>query len=383
MSRHPRLGLLSGVLTLAALTGAVPLSGQALPLERDYPGTGPYECPVLPVPVDPTDDQRVRASQLTSDALQASILGDLEGARTLMEQAAEADPVSPDVAYRHARALEDVEMHEAAISEYCRALELGATEAGILDSRARLDALYDIVRARITDRARNAFVSGLSEADLALYAQASGSFSVAIEEVPNWAEAYYNRAIVLERLGLIQESLADYRTYLALTPSEVDPVVVAVSERIGALEGIASMPTPSPSAALAVGMVPGMGQYYTGRGVAGTLVLGLTGAAVATGLFVQDIKVVCLNPPSDGSDCAPSDVYKETTERPYLVPALGAAAALTVIGAVEAFIRARGRRADQERAIEEFQQGTFSFSGPSVDVRRGRVDVSLMAVKFR
>ncbi|MGD8289636.1 MAG: tetratricopeptide repeat protein, partial [Gemmatimonadota bacterium] len=290
-------GRLFGVVVVSASLWGAPLSGQALPLERDYPGTGPYECPVPVEPVAPTEDQAERASQLTSDALEASILGDLEGARALMEQAAEADPTSPEVAYRYARALEDMEMRQEAISEYCTAIALGAVDAGIQDSRERLDALYEIVRARITDRARTGFVDGLNQADDSLYTASVASFSVAIEEVPDWAEAYYNRAVVLEQLGRIQESLADYRRYLALTPSEVDPVVVAVSQRIGTLEGVVAMPTPSPGGALALGAMPGMGQYYTGRPIAGTLVLAAAGGAIAAGFMVKKVTVRCLNTP--------------------------------------------------------------------------------------
>lgn len=375
-------GRLLGVLGLLASLWGTSLAGQGLPLERDYPGTGPYECPVLPDPVAPTDDQAARASQLTSDALEASILGDLEGARALMEQAAEADPTSPEVAYRYARALEDMEMRQEAISEYCRALALGAADAGIEDSRERLDALYEVVRARITDRARTGFVDGLNEADSGLFDAAYSSFSVAIDEVPDWAEAYYNRAIVLEQLGRVQESLADYRQYLALTPSEVDPVVVAVSQRIGTLEGVVAMPTPNPGAALALGVVPGMGQYYTGRGITGTIVLAAAGGALAAGFLVKTVTVRCIQRNPDGS-CPPNQIQGETSERPYLIPALGAAGAITLVGAIEAFVKARGRRSDQEEAIEELRDERFSFSGPSVDVQVGRVDLNLLVLRFR
>ncbi|MDH3271991.1 MAG: hypothetical protein OEN56_11695, partial [Gemmatimonadota bacterium] len=98
---YPRKGLILGVFLLLGLTGGTSVSAQELRLERYYPGTGPFECPAPRTPAAPTEDQRVRASQLTSDALQASILGDLESARALLAQAATADPTSPEVAYRH------------------------------------------------------------------------------------------------------------------------------------------------------------------------------------------------------------------------------------------------------------------------------------------
>jgi tetratricopeptide (TPR) repeat protein len=352
-------------------------------LERDYPGTGPFECPTPLVPVAPTDDQRVRASQLTSDALEASILGDLENARALLEQASLADPTSPEVAYRHARALEDMQLRDAAILEYCRAMALGAADAGIADSRDRLDALYEVVRERITDRARNAFASGLGQADAGFLEQAVSAFSVAIEEVPDWAEAFYNRAIVLERLGRIRESLADYHRYLELTPSEIDPVVAAVSERIGMLEGSVVAPTPSPGATLALGVVPGMGQYYNGRGVTGTVVLGAVAGAVAAGVMVKKVTVRCLNTPPAGADCPPNEVVGETTERPYLKPAMGVAVGVTLVGAIEAYIRARGRRAAQAEAVENLAEGGFRVTGPTVAMRGGRVDVNVVGLRFR
>jgi len=372
-----------GVLVLAGMARGGALSGQELSLQRNYPGPGPFECPAPLEPVGPTEDERVRASQLMSDALQASILGDLEAARSLLGQAADADRTSPEVAYRHARALEDLELRDDAILEYCRAMALGALDAGIADSRARLDALYEVVRERISAVARDAFVSGLNEADAALYVDADASFSVAIAEVPSWAEAYYNRAIVREQLGRVQESLRDYRRYLELTPSEVDPVVQMVAERIGMLEGLVVIPTPSPGAALALGVVPGMGQYYTGRGVTGTAILTLAGAAVAAGILVQNITVRCLNAPPAGAICPPDEVVEEVTDRPYLIPAIGAAVAITLIGAIEAFVKARGRRAAQAEAVQSLTFSGVRLSGPSVAVRGDRVDVSVLGLRFR
>ena len=374
-------GLPCGVFVALCLAVGAPAAGQTLPLERSYPGTGPFDCPAPATPVTPTDDQRVRASQLTSDALQASILGDLEGARSLLGQASEADPTSPEVAYRHARALEDLELRNEAILEYCRALSLGAVDAGIQDSRDRLDALYDVVRERITDRARTAFVGGLGQADAGFLDQAASSFSVAIEEVPDWAEAVYNRAVVLERLGRIRESLEDYRRYLELTPSDIDPVVAAVTQRIGMLEGSVAAPTPSPGATLALGIVPGMGQYYSGRGITGTIVLGAVAGAIAAGVMVKKVTVRCLDP--QNGVCPPGQAVDETTEHPYLVPAIGVAAGITVVGALEAFIKARNRRADQEDAVQGLADTGFRVTGPTLAMRRGRVDLNVVGLRFR
>lgn len=382
-----RSGLVRAAFLWVISWAAAPLAAQELPLERDYPGPGPFQCPAPDPYPPPSPDGQVQAGQLASDAVQAVILGELLRAQELLMRATELDPASAELAYRHARVLEDLTSYDQAILEYCRSLALGSLDAGILDARPRLDAAYEIVRERISPAALEAFVTGLDAADLALYEAAVGSFTIAMDEAPTWAEAVYNRAVVLEAMGRVMESLADYRRFLQLTPTDVDPVVMRASERIGMLEGMVTAPTPSPAGALALGIVPGMGQYYSGRVMTGTVVLSLAAGALAAGMLVKEVTVRCLNPGA-GGDCAPGDVVGESTSRPYLVPAIGAAAAVTVIGAVEAFLRARGRRAEAE-AEGSGATPTASrpsgpqISGPVVTARRGRVDVSLLSVSFR
>jgi tetratricopeptide (TPR) repeat protein len=386
------LGRVCWPLIVALMSWGAPSSGQeALPLQRDYPGPGPFVCPPGAQLIEPSTDERERAGQLASDALQAQILGDLEGARTLLSQAAGADGTSAEIAYRHARVLEDLGLADAAISEYCRSLALGAVDAGIVDARRRLDVLYEIVRERISETALAAFISGLDQADAMLYADAAASFAVAIEESPLWPAAVYNRAIVLEQLGLITESVAEFRRYLQLTPSEVDPTVVDVSARIGMLEGVLARPTPSPGNALAFGaLFPGMGQYYAGRNLAGTIVVGAAVIGVTTGLMYKDITVVCLVPVSSSEDCPAGQVHDEITKRPFLKPALGVSAAVMVGAAVEAYLRARRERAEQQEQLGVVAppevRGPVSavrLVPPSITASRGRVDLNLLGLRFR
>jgi tetratricopeptide (TPR) repeat protein len=379
-----RSGLVRVSLLWLSVWGFTPLSAQELTLQRNYPGLGPFACPAPDAILEPAPDDRVQAGQLASDAVQAVILGELLRAEELLVRATELDPASSELAYRHARVLEDLLRSEDAMAEYCRTLSLGAEADAAGDTQARLDALYEVVRAEIPEGARESFVTGVSMADLALYEQAIQSFTLALDLAPDWSAAVYNRAVVLERMGRIAESLEDYRRYLQLTPSEVDPVVAAVSERIGMLEGLVALPTPSPSGALALGAVfPGMGQYYSGRGLGGTVVLAAAAAAVTTGILFKEITVRCLTSASPGGSCPPDQIVDESTSRPYLVPALGAAAAVTVIGAIEAFVKARGRRAEVAGALApQVEARGPRISGPSVTVRRGRVDLALVALRF-
>jgi len=333
--------------------------------------------------VEPTTDGRAQAGQLASDAVQAVILGELLRAEELLGQAIQLDPASAELAYRHARVLEDLAQSERAMAEYCRSISLGATADGIEDAQERIDALYEVVRSRIPATARDAFNSGVVSADLEAYEQSIQWFTQAMDAAPTWAPPVYNRAVVHERMGLVAESLTDYRRYLELTPTEIDPVVAAVTARIGMLEGLVAIPTPSPSGALTLGVLfPGMGQYYSGRTLGGTVVLGVAGSAMAVGLLYKEVTVVCLTPTA--GDCPPGQVVSETTSRPYLAPAIGAAAAVMVIGAIEAFVRARNRREEVAGALDPVTAARGpTLSGPSVAVRGDRVDVSLFAVTFR
>jgi tetratricopeptide (TPR) repeat protein len=354
-----------------------PLAAQVLPLARDYPGDGPFECPSFPAPAAPDEDERARGAQLESEARQATIIGDLQRAEELLTRAVEVDPASGDLAYQHARALESLNRPEEAILEFCRALSLGTEE----DARERLDSLYEMVRERIPARARRAFAAGLDQADAEFYEGALESFTVAIESAPDWPPPIYNRGVIYERLGRVGESLADYRRYLELVPSQVDAQVMDVSQRIGLLEGSAT--APSPAGAFVLGFLPGMGHYYSGNPIRGTVFLALAGSATVAGVLVKNVTVVCVNDVGPGQDCPAPLVHDEITERPLLMPAVGVAAAITLIGAIDALLKARGRRAEVERLASPGSEGGVRLRAPSVSSASGRLDVNLLRVTFR
>jgi tetratricopeptide (TPR) repeat protein len=335
---------------------------------------------VLPAP-----DERAQASQLASDAAQAVILGELPRAQELLLRATELDRTSFELAYQHARVLQGLDQSVFAMDEYCRAIDLGidAAEADVIDARVRLDQLYDVMRAQIPDQAREAFFAGLTMADAVMYEQAIDAFTTAVDAAPEFPPAIFNRAVLLERVGRIPESLVDYRRYLQLTPSEIDPVVAAVTERIGMLESLVQMPTPSPSGALALGMAfPGTGQYYTGRGIGGTVVLSLAAGAITAGILYKEVTVHCITPTA--GSCAPDQVVSETSERPYLWASIAAAGAVTLAGAIEAFIRARGRRSEAEAVMQPATQASgLRISGPSLSARGGRVDLAFLTIRMQ
>jgi tetratricopeptide (TPR) repeat protein len=387
--RHGRIALVRGIrfsacAFSACACGVLPLAAQdALQLQRDYPGSAPFVCPAPATLSEPSPQQMAQAGQLASEADNAVILGDYERAQELLVRAYELDPTRADFAYSHARVLEALGRTEPSMLEYCRAIALGAEAASLQDARDRLNALDEELRASISPLARERFADGLARANIGSHPEAVAAFTRALEERPDWPEALYNRAVVLERMGLTQESLVDYRRYLELRPAEVDPRVAQVAQRIGMLEGIESVPTPSPGNTLALGMLfPGMGQYYSDRGVSGSIILGTAVTAVAAGLSYRKITVRCLSNVSGGADCPPDDIVDETTERPLLGPALGVVAAVTLGAAVEAWIRARQARAEQERDAATGTEG-LGFSGPSVSSNGQALDLSFFSLRFR
>jgi TM2 domain-containing membrane protein YozV len=74
-------------------------------------------------------------------------------------------------------------------------------------------------------------------------------------------------------------------------------------------------PRPNPATSLALGVIPGMGQFYSGRPAAGLTVLTLASGAAATGFL-----------------------HEEGRGRGLFEQGLIAAGAITVIGAIEAYI---------------------------------------------
>ncbi len=116
--------ILSGLWALPTLLLALqPVRGQEL--KRDLPIR---PCSSQASPLDaaatPSEADRQEASRLSSEANEAAILGDLEGAIERLQEAAELDPLASEVAYRLARILEDAGQPEAALGEFCRYLGL-------------------------------------------------------------------------------------------------------------------------------------------------------------------------------------------------------------------------------------------------------------------
>jgi tetratricopeptide (TPR) repeat protein len=307
------------------------------------------------------------------------ILGDMERARDLLARATEVDPSSADLAYRYARILEDLGDRPGAIAQFCRVLALESALPGLEDAEARLQTLAEADRVEIPEAAVEEYERGLALVEEGDLEAAVEAFALAYGNAPGWADAVYNRGVLQATLGLRAPAIADFQEYLALRPNALDAIVV--SQRIGQLESPGRLP--SPGAALALGVIPGMGHFYSGRGLGGVTVLGLAGAALAAGFLIEEVTVQCLDVVSSGQACPPDRILGESTDQPYKTAALGVAAAVTVIGAVEAFIKARRvRSAGQVEEPNSLELGPARILGPTVTARGSRLDLNLLRVAF-
>jgi tetratricopeptide (TPR) repeat protein len=333
---------LLSVLSLVAgvTTDVAPLLAQDLSIRTEYPGATPFSCGPWEPRLHPTREAAQAARELASDANAALVLGDVERARALLARALEHDDRSSETLYRYARASEDLGDREEAITYFCRALGLPEGDS-LPDARARLDALVAADQPDIPLQAVEAFERGVVLVRQNRLDSAAHAFSDAARVAGGWPLATYNVGVVLGRLGDREGAVTHLRSYLLSTPDADNATEVA--RAVGRLEAPTTRPPPSARSTLVLGLLlPGMGQFYSGRPRAGLSVLGLAGGALVAGLLVRRVTVQCLDEVGAGGGCPPERVVGSSTQRPYLMPSIGVAAAVTVLGAVEALVR-RGR----------------------------------------
>lgn len=329
--------LLGACLALLLLAGAA--AAQQLPLKTEVPERRIGICPALDAP-DPglvTEADRQEAARLTTSATQAAIIGDHQQARSLLRRAARLDPQDADVAYLLARASDEVADRDGALREYCRYLELSPDAPEAAEVQVRIADLAPDGGQEYTEQALRQFRLGVNNFQFGRIEPAEVAFTAALEEAPEWPEAYYNRALAYARLEQPALARSNLERYLALVPDaqDADAVRAAIDQLANPVARY------SAGTAFAAGIFPGGGHFYTGRPVVGSLVLGAVGGLVAFGLLSEDIVIECRSIPVNNV-CPPGDVAGEERTRPYLVPALGAAGALTLAAAIEAW-RGAGR----------------------------------------
>ncbi|HSJ13831.1 MAG TPA: hypothetical protein VK939_05420 [Longimicrobiales bacterium] len=368
-------------LLLAALVLLpLPAAAQQLALKRDPPKVAWTGCPVTPQSAVPDREQQAEAERLADLATEATILGNSAGALDLLGTAARLDPASERLAYRHARILEELERGEEAITEYCRYLRLAPRAADVSEVQQRIARLVQAGEFAVPAPAAEAFRAGIAHYDARRLTAAEAAFGEAASALPSWSDPVYNRAVVRLALGKRSAATADFRRYLEMNPGSGD--VGPVLELIGATP---ARPPFNPATALASGLVvPGLGQFTTGRPAKGALLLAGAAAAVTTGVLTEHLKVDCLSVPVDGR-CPPDQIQDERRERPLLLPGIGVAAAIGIYGAIDAYLFARRRNAQAAELLRiggADGAGGVSVALPSLHADASGARLDLLRLRF-
>ncbi len=367
------------VASLAMEASAV---GQELSLKRELPSATvtctPDSNPEVGVV---TEEERREAARLSSAAMQAAIVGDHRGARDLLLRASRLDPSAADVYYLLGRSSEELGDTAAAIRQYCRYLALEESGADAGDVQGRLAALGASDEPELPDEASRQFRMGVVNFDLDRFVTAEQAFARVVEVAPEFPLGHYNLGITRVAAGRNEEAAASLARYLELVPDAEDGEVLA-----SAVETLRDPPKLyNPGAAMATSLLlPGVGQLYSGRPVAGLFFLSAVAGSVAFGYLAEDVRIECRVPPVGGV-CPPNDVVSEERERPYLTAALGAAGALALIAAIDAYRGASGRNRAAGTgvtvAVLDGLNGRLGLPALALN-RRGAVSVGLLRLEF-
>ena len=279
-------------------------------------------------------------------AQQSAILGDRTAARDQLRHASVLDPTNPNLAYQLARAQEAIGANDAAAVEYCRFLAIAPSAPEAAEARERIAALTSNTQSAVSEKIMTPFRAGVTAYEAGRYAQAEIAFTSAIALQPDWADAYYDRALANAARGRRELAIVDLQRYLRLRPEAEDRA--AVIARINSLRG----GTLSPTAALGLGMViPGAGQMYTGRKVLGVITLAAAGGALAYAVKPDPVTKEFVVNPTDpfGNPLPPFIDTRTETGRPHLVPGLAALGVIAGAAAIEAFVYARRVNSTEQR----------------------------------
>ena len=342
LARASLLLLATPLCTLIAQAQARP------PLKRGLPVVAPRAAcagPAAPARAV-TAQQRRQARELGQRAQQSAILGDRSAARDQLRQATLLDPSNPELTYQLARAQEALSANDEAVVAYCRFLALAPNAPESAEVRERLTTLGRSTQTTVSERVLTPFRNGVTAYEAGRYAQAATAFGNAITLQPDWADAYYDRALANALQGQRERAIADLQQYLRLRPEAEDRAAV-----IARINGLRGGPL-SPTAALGLGLViPGAGQMYTGRRVFGVLTLAAAGGALAYALQSGPVTKEFVVTPTDpfGNPLPPYTDRRTETGRPNLATGLAAVGAIAGATAIEAFVHARRVNAAEQR----------------------------------
>ncbi len=346
MDRKSHARLLALLFLLVAPGGVV---AQQLPLKRDPASISWAGCPQAEERRSSvTPAQRQEAVRLGEAATQASLLGDKSAAFDLLTRAATLDPTSRTIAYHHARTLDELDRPMEALSAYCLYLSIAPDASDAQEVRERVRVLGTPGGFAVPAASARAYEAGIVHYDAGKLVEAEAAFAQAIEGARAWGAAVYNRAVVRLALGRTDAAAEDFRRFLELSPGS--PEFDTVLDLLATFRQVAPPPF-NPGSALVRGLiVPGLGHFTTGRPGAGAVFLGSASGALLAGFLVKRLAVECLSPLANGR-CPTDQVVREEEKRPYLLPAIGAAAVIGVFGAIDAYRGASRRNREASKSL--------------------------------
>ncbi len=267
------------------------------------------------------------ARRLAAAGQEAALIGDQAAARDAFARAAVLNPGDERVAYDLARAHEELADTTKAVSEFCRYLTTSPNGREANDVRDRLSRL---VPRQAQQRARDvevAFRLGLALFDDARYDASVRAFDEVVRDAPSAPEGWFNRGLARAAAGKRSAALTDLEQYRAAAPTVDDRVEVG-----RAIETL-RRPVYSPGKTFVRSIVPGFGQFYTGRPVRGVVVLVAAAGSVAWALAEQTTETVISYTDPNG---VPAPYTQTTVDRPNFETGMAVAIGVTVIGSIEA-----------------------------------------------
>jgi tetratricopeptide (TPR) repeat protein len=334
----------TALLRAICLAALVPVAARAQrtasaePLLRGAPPVAArMTCEPLARAAAPDTARQRKARELAQRGQQSAILGNRAAARDQLRQAASLDPTNADLAYQLARAEESAGGEAEAAKAYCRFIALAPDAPDAAESRTRLAQLMLAGRQADSVRAASAFTRASAAYERGQLDSAEVAFSAAIALVPDWPAAYFDRGVVRSALGRRTDAASDFQQYLRLEPGAANRL--ALASRISELQ---EAPL-SPARALAFGLViPGAGQFYTGRPVRGVLSLLGTGVALACGMSQRASTEVVQQTATDPfGNPYTYTTTRRVTERPCRTPGFTAAGVIALVSAIDAYRVAR------------------------------------------
>ena len=337
--------------------------------------TGPAPgCAIVPAgqaPIARRDNAEAR--RLATAGQEAALVGDQPAARDAFARAAALNPGDERVAYDLARAHEELADTTKSIAEYCRYLTLSPSGREAADVR---DRLLRLVPRPTQQKARDvevAFRLGLVLYDDARYEASARAFDDVVRDAPQAPEGWFNRGLARAADGQRSDALKDLEQYRAAAPTVNDRVEVG-----RAIETL-RRPVYSPTKTFARSIIPGFGQFYTGRPVLGVGLLVAVAGSVGWALIEQETQTTVAYTDPNG---VPAPYTQTTIDRPNFETGMAVAIGLTLLGSAEAVWYAKRSQEGASIVARRGAPATPTSGGlsmsPTIDLR-GRAGLRFSA----